>query len=477
MGPGMRSGALLLAVPLLLALAPARADAPPDVFEGAIARGVLDRGVVDEIRERGHARILAVFGVSPGAPAHAAPDAARTRLEPLGGDALRRFQDLPLLAGHVALPALRALLDDPQLEHVGLDPRVQAQLTESVPLVNLDWMRAGGFDGTGAAVAIVDTGVDGAHPDLAAHVIDEHCYCDDGTPPPDGCCPNNKDEDDGPGSAQDSNGHGTQVASVITSDGVYADLGGAPEAGVVVVKVLGPGGGGYLSDIISGINWVRLNHPGIEALSLSLGFGLYAGDCDGADPNVDSIDAAINLIQAAGTLVVAGSGNDRSGTHMIAPACLADVISVGAVWDAAVGSQSVYGCTDATTAPDQVTCWSNDDASTDIMAPGGRITASLLGGTTVVVAGTSFSTPMVAACAALLAHEQPGASLADLETALETSPVSVLDPKNGLSFPRLDCVAAYQALPEPGAAGSLAWGIAALLALSRRRAAARGTSP
>jgi subtilisin family serine protease len=356
---------------------------------------------------------------------------------------------------------------------VGLDPIVSAQLSEAVPLVNLDWMRAGGFDGSGATVAVLDTGVDGVHPDLAASIVDEHCFCDDGAPGPFGCCPPDFqfDEEDGPGSAQDDHGHGTRVASVVSSDGVYADLGGAPQAGIVAVKVLNASGTGYLSDIVMGINWVRTNHPGIEVLNLSLGFGLYAGDCDDVeDGNVDFVKPAIDLIQQeAGTLVVAGSGNNRSGTHMIAPACLSDVISVGAVWDADVGSRSFFGCTEST-APDKITCWSNGNASTDIVAPGALITASQRSGTATSVAGTSYATPMVSACAALLAHEDPSASLAQLEAALETiTGAPLVDAKNGLSYPRLDCVAAYHALPEPGSASSLAAGAALLWLLRWRR--------
>jgi subtilisin family serine protease len=383
---------------------------------------------------------------------------------------LRRFQDLPLLAGHVDLRSLRALVADPQLKSVGLDPVVSVQLTQSVPLVNLDWMRAGGFDGSGATVAVVDTGVDAVHPDLVASIVDEYCYCDDGAAGPFGCCPSGMDEEGGAGSARDDHGHGTRVISVVSSDGVHADLGGAPQADVVAVRALDSTGNGYLSDIVSAINWVRTNYPGIEVLNLSLGFGLYAGDCDDVvDGNVDFVKPAIDAIRQAGTLVVAGSGNNRSGTHMIAPACLSDVISVGAVWDADLGSRTYFGCTDATTAPDQVTCWSNGNASTDIVAPGALMTVSQRSGTISNVAGTSYATPMVSACAALLAHEAPSASLAQLEVALATTPVSVVDAKNGLTYPRLDCVAAYHALPEPGAVASLASGIVLLGLLCRRR--------
>ena len=441
---------------------------PQDALEAAIASARLDARVFDEVSARGDARVLVVFHRTAGARADAAPEAARARLrEARGRHDLRPFQDLPLLAGNADVHALRALVADPAVKSVRLDPIVSAQLSQSGPLVNFDWAYANGFDGSGATVAVLDTGVDLAHPDLAAGIVDEHCFCDDGAPGPFGCCPPNYDTDEqgGPGSAQDDHGHGTRVASVIGSDGVHAALGGAPAAGIVAVKVMDSSGNGFLSDIIQGINWVRLNHPGIEVLNMSLGFGLYPGDCDGADPDVDAVQSAIDPLRATGTLVVAGAGNNRSSTSMIAPACLADVISVGAVWDEDLGSRTHFACTDQTQ-PDLAACWSNGNASTDLLAPGAQITASSLGGTVNNVVGTSYATPMVSACAALIAHEDPSASLSELEAALEASPVSVVDAKNGLAYPRLDCAASFQALPEPGGTVALASG-AVLLAWLR----------
>lgn len=436
----------------------------------AVARSVLDREVVEAIEVDGEVRILAVFASEPGAAASARSDAARARLAEMGGYRPGgRFAHIPALVGEVDARALAALVADPFVLRVSIDRRVTAQLAQSVPLVNLDWMRAGGFTGSGATVAIVDTGVDRTHADLAGSVIDEYCYCDDGLVTPFGCCPDGSDEQGGVGSAQDDHGHGTRVAGIVTSDGVHADLGGAPDAVLVSVKVLDSSGGGYVSDVLLGLGWVRTNHPGIEVLNMSLGSGLYVGDCDEADADTMAYALAVDQLRATGTLVVAGSGNNGSGTQMIAPACVADAISVGAVWDQNLGSQSWFGCNDPTTTPDQVTCWSNSSTTTDILAPGARMTSSKLNGTTVTLAGTSYATPIVSACAAILADEYPSATLADLETALTTSSVSVLDAKSGLSYPRVDCVAAYHALPEPGSLLLFGSGAALVSPLARRR--------
>ena len=70
------------------------------------------------------------------------------------------------------------------------------------------------------------------------------------------------------------------------------------------------------------------------------------------------------------------------------------------------------------------------------------MTSSLLSGTTVTLAGTSYATPIVSACAATLIAAHPSATPSEITAALKSSGVSVVDAKNGLSFPRLDCLVA-----------------------------------
>jgi subtilisin family serine protease len=186
--------------------------------------------------------------------------------------------------------------------------------------------------------------------------------------------------------------------------------------------------------------------PEVSVVNLSFGFGLYAGDCDAADATAMALASAIDAFYDAGIVTVAGAGNNQSGTGMIVPACLSRAVSVGAVWDANLGPQTFFGCTDATTAADLVACWSNSSTTTDLFAPGGRIRSSLLGGTTVALAGTSYATAIVSACAATLMGAHPNATPQDITDALRSSPVSVVDATNGRSFPRLDCLAADEFL-------------------------------
>ena len=448
------------------------AGAAPDeaqsrVFAAGIAKKILDQPVVDSLAKSEWVRVVIVFDEERGEPPSKHPDAAAARIGPLGFATARRFERLPVLAGAINAKALAALIADPHVVRISLDAITQAQLAEAVPLVNLDDLHNAGLNAAGAQVAILDTGVDLDHPDLAGAVVAEHCFCDN-APGSAGCCPNGKDEQSGAGSAQDDHGHGTRVAGVVTSAGVNAPLGGAPDAQLVAVKVLNSSGGGVLSDILAGLNWVLMFQPNVSVVNMSLAANLYPGDCDNADATTLALASAINQLYTAGALTVAGAGNNGSGTSMGAPACIAKAISVGAVWDANVGSQSWYTCTDATTAVDKVACWSNSDAKTDVLAPGALMTSSLLNGAAITSAGTSYASPMVAACAATLSAAHPSATLDQISAALKTSSVSVVDAKNGLSFPRLDCLAAHRKLsPQVPSLPASAWfPLAAALAIS-----------
>jgi subtilisin family serine protease len=358
------------------------------------------------------------------------------------------------MAGSADGATLLQLLADPDVAQVGLDLLISAQLSEAVPLVNLDAMHNRGHTGQGEVVAIVDTGVDIDHPDLADAIDGEQCYCDD----PDsggnaGFCANGRKDMSGAGAGQDQHGHGTRVAGIVTSADVWAPMGGAPDAKILALRVLcNPDGTGLLSDMLLGLKWVRDNRPDVGVINLSLGGGHYPGDCDDADLATMAVRDEVDLLEAAGILLVAGSGNGGSGTGMILPACVAKAVSVGAVWDAVLKtSQTWFGCTDPGTdldpiLPDQVACWSNSSTTTDVFAPGALMTSSLLDGGTATLAGTSYATPVVSACAAALRQAVPGVTTTQLRDALRTSGAKVTDATNGLEYPRLSCVQALWSL-------------------------------
>jgi subtilisin family serine protease len=321
--------------------------------------------------------------------------------------------------------------------------RSPAALTEARDLTALDRTFERGFDGSGVTVAVLDTGVDGSHPDLAGRVVDEACFCSFVD-----CCPGGGSEQVGQGAARDVNGHGTHVAGIIASQGVRGPRGGAPGVRIVAVKVLSdtlalP----TLLDVAMALDWLRESHPEVKLVNASLGGGsLQPGDCDGLQ---GTLSAAVAALHDAGAMVVASSGNEGSATSMLAPACVSSVLSVSAVWDADVGSQDEY-CNEPITGADFPTCFGNTSPTTDLLAPGGVIESTWLDGGTHELVGTSMAAPMVTACAAVLKQAEPTLGVDVLEALLESTGVPVLDTKSGRTYPRIDCAAALAALiPEP----------------------------
>jgi subtilisin family serine protease len=379
---------------------------------------------------------------------------------------------VPALAGSVTAAGLDRLLERSEVLRIDLDRRVVLHLGEAVPLTHLDVPHALGFTGSGVTVGVIDTGVDLGHADVGPAVVGEHCFCT--TEGGAGCCLDGSTEASGAGSAQDEMGHGTWVIGVVTADGGHAPPGGAPDASIVAVKIAGETEVGLDSDVVAGLDWIQSERPDVDVVSLSVGtVDLYLGICDAADAVTMSYAAAISALRASGVLVVSASGNSGSGTMMPAPPCVAASLAIGATWDDTFASQTFAGCTDAPAAVDSVTCWSNANAETDLMAPGGRITTARRLGTSQTVRGTSFAAPLVAACAAVLLEAYTTLTPDELETSLLTSPTEVFDETNGLGYPRLDCevalARAVPAIPTLGASARalLACGFVALGVVAR----------
>jgi subtilisin family serine protease len=187
------------------------------------------------------------------------------------------FETLPGLVGEVTQAGLEELLARPEVVSVALDLPVEAALAESVGQIKADqvWSQLG-FTGAGVNVAVLDTGVEANHPDLAGSVVAQHCFNQTG-------CPTNGElEAD---EAPDNNGHGTHVAGIIAGRGVTGSRGVAPGVGLVAVRVLGQSGNGYTSDVLAGLDWLVTHQAELKvrAVNLSLGGGSYSGNCDTAN--------------------------------------------------------------------------------------------------------------------------------------------------------------------------------------------------
>ncbi|WP_297549030.1 S8 family serine peptidase [Thermococcus sp.] len=272
------------------------------------------------------------------------------------------------------------------------DYKVQVQvdlegLDESTAQISAPEVWNVGYDGSGVVVAVIDTGIDGSHPDLQGKVIGWKDFVNNKTTP------------------YDDNGHGTHVAGIIASTGAASDgkyKGVAPGAKLVGVKVLGADGSGSVSTIIAGVDWViqHKDEYNISVINLSLG---SSQSSDGTDALSQEVDKAWE----AGIVVCVAAGNSGPDTYTIgSPAAAPDVITVGAVdKNDVITSFSSRGPTaDGRLKPEVVAPgnWIISDR-----AAGTQLTDELVGQYYVAAPGTSMATPHVSGAVALLREAHP----------------------------------------------------------------------
>jgi cysteine-rich repeat protein len=361
---------------------------------------------------------------------------------------LRRFRSVAALSGEVTRAGLERLASDPEVVAVSLDPPGRAALGESVPLIGAPQLQLAGYTGSGVTVAIVDSGIDPDHPDLATvPLVAEHCVCDDGSGG--GCCPDASLEQDGPGSAADDAGHGTAVAAVVASQAMLAATGVAPGVSLVAVKVIDANNLiSSSSQVVAALDWIATSQPDVDVVNMSLGsFSLFPGVCDGEEAWTMAYAQAIGMLRSLGVVVLASSANDGVPNEISAPACVDATVAVGAVLDADEGAISFSPvCNEPSSAADRVACFSNASPALDLLAPGAPITTSAWNGTTKTIWGTSFAAPHAAGAAALWLSIDPALEPPELEALFADHGVPVLDTRNNLTFPRVDVWSAAKAL-------------------------------
>jgi len=431
----------------------------PAVLAEAVARGGAVACLVT-FREPRELSGTSVVGPE-GAPRRAWIAATAERVDreyaAAGARMTRRWPHLPIARMSVPAALLPALAGDPRVEGVTAIRTVRALRTEGKALMNVPAVHAQGLTGAGVGVAILDTGVDYNHPELA---------------PLGGKTIALADVVDGDDDPMDDEGHGTACA------GIAAGAGGgvAPAATILAVKVLDSQGNGSSDQVIEGIEAVLAsvaagNPHNIRVASMS--FGGYdasawppnPGDCDELSP--DFLQAFQSLLDA-GVVPVVAAGNGGCSNGVAWPACVSNALVVGAVFDADLGSRT-YGnlncggtCTSASTAADVVTCFSDSGERLDVWAPADCATTPAWGGgNEFCFTGTSAATPYVGGAAALLAGAVPGATAAELKAALRATGSDVTDSRNGITRKRVDAAAALAHLGGACTAPAAPSGLAA----------------
>ncbi len=349
---------------------------------------------------------------------------------------LRRYASLPMIYGRLTADGLtqcrRGGLVDGVLSAEG---DVRAVLDTSIPLIEGDHATdVLGLTGAGVTVAVLDTGVDYDHPALGGgfgpgfKVVGGHDFA-------------SSPEDDDP---MDDNGHGTHVAGIVASEDASRP-GVAPSASIVALKVLDASGHGGWGDIAAGVDWCVTHRDafGIDVINMSIGDGNEydnpAGQCDNT-----GVGIAIRAARNAGIITFAASGNDGHDNGLSLPGCVSEAVSVGAVYDADLGREPDSGvylaaqCSDATTAAEQITCFTNTDEILDLVAPGARITSARVGGGWKWDSGTSMASPHAAGVAALLLEANGALSPDEVHTAVASGSRTAHDPRSGLDFPLLN---------------------------------------
>lgn len=309
------------------------------------------------------------------------------------------FKCLKLPPGLSPEAAIARLERNPNILTAGFNPLVHPVTMPNDPLVGSQWHLAkiqattawtndvGGHQGSAAVViAIIDSGIDPAHPDLAPKLVAGYNAINPAAPPSD----------------EASCGHGTLVASIAAA-ATGNGLGGAGVAWLprlMPVKAIAyePSLGecvGNSFDIDQGVLWAASH--GAKVINMSLG----------GDERSDAEAATMQSAFQSGCLLVAAAGNDGASTPSY-PAAYPFVVGVA-----------------ATDSNDQRASFSNFGFFVDLAAPGVAMVTSNAAGVppayapTYTYDGTSFSAPVVAGVAAVLLGQDPGRSNDDLIRILE----------------------------------------------------------
>ncbi|MER5689759.1 S8 family serine peptidase [Streptomyces sp. NPDC002205] len=286
---------------------------------------------------------------------------------------------------------------------VWLDGKVKADLADTTAQIGAPEVWAADNTGKGVDVAVLDTGVDNTHPDLADRIAGSASFV--------------PDED----AIQDVVGHGTHVASTIAGTGAASDgqeKGVAPGASLHIGKVLrakcdslGCTGLGQESWILAGMEWAaRDQHAKI--INMSLG----GGPSDGTDP----LSQAVNdLSKETGALFVIAAGNSGAPGTVASPGAADAALTVGVV----DGSDQLADF--SSQGPRQ----GDSGLKPEITAPGVDVLAANSSQATWTndtrhyreMSGTSMAAPHVAGAAALLAAAHPDWTGQQLKDALISS--------------------------------------------------------
>ena len=270
--------------------------------------------------------------------------------------------------------AAQALARNPSIAYVEQDQLAHTTgIPSGVRRIGIDETVLGLISPNGqdvnARIAILDTGIDAAHPDLKVDPNGKRFFW-------------SKNKLTSNNNFADGHGHGTHVAGTAAANGTI--VGVAPGALVTAIKVLEDSGSGPYSQIIAGVDWVTANAALFDAANMSLGGGFS-----------QAMNDAVRRATEAGVVVCVSAGNAGADTANQSPASEPAVITVSAMidFDGTPSRTSWLG--------ELFAHFSNFGSGVDICAPGYAIQSTWPGGGYANLSGTSMASPHVAGAAAL----------------------------------------------------------------------------
>ncbi len=341
-------------------------------------------------------------------------------------DVVHTYETVPYIALELSATALSRLEAAKAVATLQRDRADAPALAQSTPIVEATENVAVNRQGTGGAVAILDTGVSKTHPFLqhspgVSKVVSEACYSGNGN------CPGGGTQSVATGSglnctyAPSGCRHGTHVAGIAAGKGSTFS-GVAPGARLIAIQVFsrfdGPTNCGpppnedpctlsFSSDQLKGLERVFAlrNTFSIGAANMSIGGGSFTGNCD-SDPR----KAAIDNLRSARIATVIASGNDGFTNAVGSPGCISTAMTVGSTNDS-----------------DQVSLFSNSSFVVDFFAPGEQVNSSVPGGGFANFDGTSMATPHVAGAFTVARRVSPAATVTQIETAMKETGKPITD--------------------------------------------------
>jgi len=262
---------------------------------------------------------------------------------------------------------------------------------QAVAVVAL-WNRCGSRRGSGITVAIVDSGIDLAHPDLMTNTIQGKSFVP------------------GTDTVDDQNGHGTHLAGIIAAVPNNGGLiGVAPQVDLMPVKVLDALGSGSAAEIAQGIIWATDHHADIINLSI------------GSPVPSTVVEDALAYADEAGVLIIGAAGNCGGEDYQQKGCAERHQPDYPGLYSTVIAVSSV-------TMAEEISNFSSQGAHIELAAPGEEIYSTYIGERYKTLSGTSFAVAHVAGAAALIWSQERSLSNQTLRALLQETAIDFGEP-------------------------------------------------